>query len=57
MMTDSPSMPAQAARLTPILRALVDRGIYFGTSSWKHEGWCGSIYAQERYLTRGKFSM
>ncbi len=47
----------QAARLAPKLRALADRGIYFGTSSWKYEGWVGSIYSQDRYITRGKFSM
>jgi uncharacterized protein YecE (DUF72 family) len=48
--------PPLAVRLAPILRALADRGIYLGTSSWKYEGWLGSIYTQERYLTRGKFS-
>jgi hypothetical protein len=49
-------IPPQAARLAPKLRALADRGVYFGTSSWKYDGWLGSIYRQERYLTRGKFS-
>jgi len=48
--------PNQAARLAPRLRELADQGIYFGTSSWKYEGWLGSIYSQERYTTRGKFS-
>ena len=33
--------PPQAARLGPRLRALADQGIYFGTSSWKYEGWLG----------------
>jgi uncharacterized protein YecE (DUF72 family) len=28
----------------------------FGTSSWKYEGWVGSIYSRERYATRGKLS-
>jgi uncharacterized protein YecE (DUF72 family) len=46
----------QAHRLAPKLRALADRGIYFGTSSWKYEGWAGSIYSVARYVTRGKFS-
>jgi hypothetical protein len=45
-----------AARLAPKLRALADRGIYFGTSSWKYEGWLGSIYTPARYETRGKHS-
>jgi uncharacterized protein YecE (DUF72 family) len=48
--------PPQVSRLAPKLRALADRGIYFGTSSWKYDGWLGSIYSQDRYLTRGKFS-
>jgi uncharacterized protein YecE (DUF72 family) len=46
----------QAARLGPKLRALADRGIYFGTSSWKYDGWLGSIYSEGRYQTRGNFS-
>jgi uncharacterized protein YecE (DUF72 family) len=49
-------LPPQAARLAPKLRSLAERGIYFGTSSWKYEGWLGSIYSEERYLTRGKLS-
>lgn len=48
--------PPQAARLAPRLQALAREGLYFGTSSWKYEGWVGSIYASERYTTRGKFS-
>jgi uncharacterized protein YecE (DUF72 family) len=48
--------PPQAARLRPKLRWLADRGVYFGTSSWKYEGWLGSIYSPDRYQTRGKFS-
>ena len=48
--------PPQAARLAPRLRALADRGVFFGTSSWKYEGWLGSIYSAERYATRGRFS-
>ncbi len=27
-----------------------------GTSSWKYPGWCGQLYDEQRYLTRGKFS-
>jgi hypothetical protein len=49
-------LPPQAARLGPKLRALADEGIYLGTSSWKYEGWLGSIYNPERYVTRGKHS-
>ncbi|WP_038167062.1 DUF72 domain-containing protein [Verrucomicrobium sp. BvORR106] len=38
------------------LRWLAEREVYIGTSSWKYEGWLGSIYSPDRYLTRGKFS-
>ncbi len=53
---NSDDLPPQAARLRPKLRALAEQGIYFGTSSWKYEGWLGSIYSPDRYVTRGKFS-
>jgi uncharacterized protein YecE (DUF72 family) len=49
-------LPPQAARLAPKLRALADKGILFGTSSWKYEGWLGSIYSEARYQTRSKLS-
>jgi Protein of unknown function DUF72 len=48
--------PTQAARLAPKLRALTEQSVFFGTSSWKYEGWVGSIYSPNRYTTRGKFS-
>jgi uncharacterized protein YecE (DUF72 family) len=38
------------------LRDLAAEGIYVGTSSWKYPGWCGLVYDEQRYLTRGKFS-
>jgi uncharacterized protein YecE (DUF72 family) len=50
------ALPPQAARLAPKLRALAEQGIYFGTSSWKYDGWLGCIYSEERYVTRGRFS-
>jgi uncharacterized protein YecE (DUF72 family) len=50
------ALPPQAARLGPRLKTLAERGVYFGTSSWKYEGWLGSIYTPRRYATRGKFS-
>jgi uncharacterized protein YecE (DUF72 family) len=56
MAADAHDTPLQAARLAPKLRALADRLIYFGTSSWKYDAWLGSTYSEERYLTRGKFS-
>src|SRR5437764_5170632 len=53
---DREEPPLQKARLGPRLRSLAEQGVYFGTSSWKYEGWLGSIYSPERYNTRGKFS-
>ena len=44
----------QAARLAPKLKTLAERGIFFGTSSWKYPGWAGSIYNPELYSYRGK---
>ncbi len=38
------------------LRALADRRIFIGTSSWKYDGWLDQIYTRDRYLSRGKFS-
>jgi uncharacterized protein YecE (DUF72 family) len=56
-MSDDANEPLpQASRLRQKLRALAEQGIYFGTSSWKYEGWLGSIYTRDRYLTRGKLS-
>jgi uncharacterized protein YecE (DUF72 family) len=45
-----------SSQLTPRLKELSGKGIHFGTSSWKYEGWVGTIYQEDRYKTRGKFS-
>lgn len=47
-----PPRPPLAERLL----ALAAEGVYLGTSSWKYEGWLGSIYSTERYMVRGRFS-
>jgi uncharacterized protein YecE (DUF72 family) len=51
-----PDEPSQAVRLAPRLRRLAEQGIFLGTSSWKYQGWLGSIYDPDRYQTRGRFS-
>ena len=56
MYANANDIPLQAARLAPRLRTLADQGVYVGTSSWKYDGWVGSIYSGDRYITRGKFS-
>ena len=53
---DSADRPPQAARLDPIIRKWADKGVFFGTSSWKYPGWVGTIYSESRYITRSKFS-
>jgi uncharacterized protein YecE (DUF72 family) len=32
------------------------RGVWFGASSWKYEGWLGQVYTRERYIVRGRLS-
>ena len=56
MDTKAHDISPQAARLAPKLRALADRGVFIGTSSWKYDGRLGSINSEDRYVTRGKFS-
>ena len=38
------------------LHQLAAEAIYIGTSSWKYPGWLGSIYSEERYRGRSRFS-
>jgi hypothetical protein len=38
------------------LKWLTESNLFVGTSSWKYEGWLGSIYSPERYSSRGRFS-
>jgi uncharacterized protein YecE (DUF72 family) len=53
---DEEELAPQAARLAPKLKDLAGEGVYFGTSSWKYEGWLGSIYSASRYTSRGRLS-
>jgi uncharacterized protein YecE (DUF72 family) len=48
--------PPLASTLAPLLRAQAEQGVFWGTSSWKHDGWLGSIYTPALYETRGKHS-
>jgi len=51
-----PDRPGFAAALAAKVKQAAEKGVYFGTSSWKYEGWIGQIYTPSRYQTRGKFS-
>lgn len=44
------------AALREPLEQLAKEAVYVGTSSWKYPGWCGQVYDESRYVTRGKFS-
>ena len=44
------------SRLRKDLRDLAASGLFLGGSSWKYEGWLGSIYSSDRYRSRGRFS-
>ena len=52
MMFDEPTHTA----LREPLEQLASQAVYVGTSSWKYPGWCGQVYDESRYVTRGKFS-
>lgn len=52
---DEPVSPLRN-RLEDKLQRLAEKQIYLGTSSWKYQGWLGSVYTEERYLTRGRLS-
>ncbi|HSI85403.1 MAG: DUF72 domain-containing protein [Candidatus Methylacidiphilales bacterium] len=44
------------ARMAARLRELAARGVYVGTSSWKYPGWLGTVYQEQRYVVRKRFS-
>ena len=43
-------------QLAAMLKELARAQLYIGASSWKYEGWLGTIYQAERYSSRGRFS-
>jgi len=43
-------------KLGPKLKGLAAQGLFLGGSSWKYEGWLGSIYSAEKYRVKGRFS-
>lgn len=45
---------AVRGELRGISASLASRKIFVGTSSWKYEGWLGSIYSRELYEYRGR---
>lgn len=47
---------AEREKFSEKLHALAARQVYLGTSSWKYQGWCGSVYDEQRYIWRGRFA-
>ncbi len=45
---------AVRGELRGISASLASRNIFVGTSSWKYDGWLGSIYSRELYEHRGR---
>jgi uncharacterized protein YecE (DUF72 family) len=48
--------PAWLENLRERVNTWAGRGVFFGGSSWKYEGWLGQIYTRDRYMVRDKFS-
>jgi uncharacterized protein YecE (DUF72 family) len=44
------------AKLRSTVECLAASNILIGTSSWKYDGWLGTLYDQQRYCYRGKFA-
>lgn len=44
------------AKLRSTVERLAASNILIGTSSWKYDGWLGTLYDQQRYCYRGKFA-
>jgi uncharacterized protein YecE (DUF72 family) len=49
-------MPFDRAIFAAAVKALADKKVLLGTSSWKYSGWCGLLYHSSKYEYRGKFA-
>jgi len=49
-------MPFDRDKMKAAAATLAQRGVFIGTSSWKYPGWRGMLYADDRYIWRGRFS-
>jgi hypothetical protein len=43
-------------KLAAKLKDLAEAGLFLGGSSWKYEGWIGTIYSVEKYRVNERFS-
>jgi len=49
-------MPFDREHAKSALARLAERGVFVGASSWKYPGWRGTLYDEQRYVWRGRFS-
>jgi uncharacterized protein YecE (DUF72 family) len=49
-------MPFNREQTKTRVAELAAKGVFIGTSSWKYEGWLGTLYDEARYVFRGKFA-
>jgi uncharacterized protein YecE (DUF72 family) len=56
LLAEKSQRPDWIERMRDGVKRLAERGVLFGGSSWKYEGWFGQVYSAKRYETRGKFS-
>ena len=49
-------MPFDREQTKARVAELAAKGVFIGTSSWKYEGWRGTLYDEARYVFRGKFA-
>ncbi|MEZ5303070.1 MAG: hypothetical protein R3F11_20875 [Verrucomicrobiales bacterium] len=42
--------------MAALLGSLAGQGVYLGTASWRYQGWCGTLYDEDRYLWGSHFS-
>jgi len=52
----SSAVPFDKSKMKLAAAALVQHGVYIGTSSWRYTGWRGMLYSDDRYQARGRFS-
>ncbi len=52
----SAPMAFERDKIKTAAAVLAEKGVFVGTSSWKYPGWRGTLYDEQRYLTRNKFS-
>jgi uncharacterized protein YecE (DUF72 family) len=56
LLADKSQRPEWLETMRDGVKQWAAKGVYFGGSSWKYEGWIGQVYTADRYRVRGKVS-